>query len=90
MHVRELVELGALVAAHGSKSVIYSQPLTERNLGQYWLASRCRHDRWFQAINSFDRATLLLKQEQWPYMQGIMEEVFKECHVDSEVPSRHA
>jgi hypothetical protein len=75
MHVRELVELGALAAAHGSKFVHHSQMLTQRHMEQYWLASRCRHDRWFQAMKSYERATPFGKRDQWPTMRAIMQEV---------------
>lgn len=75
MHVRELVELGALIAACGSRFVQYSQMLTQRHLEQYWLASRCRHDRWFQSLKNYERSTLMQKQQQWPHIQSIMQEI---------------
>ncbi len=75
MHVRELVELGALIAASGRACVQYSQPSTQRNMEQYWLASRCRHDRWFQAMRAYDHATSTEKREQWPFVQAVIEEV---------------
>ncbi len=46
MHVRELVELGALVATHGIDFIQRSNLLTQRRMEQYWLASRCRQERW--------------------------------------------
>ncbi len=75
MHVRELVELGALIAAHGSTFVQHSTLLTQRHLEQYWLASRSRHDRWYGAMKSYEKATPLVKLDQWPYVQAIIEEV---------------
>ena len=53
MHVRELVELGALVAAHGMRFIQHSNLLTQRHLEQYWVASRCRQDRWTRAMKSY-------------------------------------
>ena len=75
MHVRELVELGAVIAAHGTLFVQHSKLLTQRHLEQYWIASRCRHDRWFQALGAYERATALGKQDHWPYVQAVIEEV---------------
>ena len=75
MHVRDLVELGALIAAHGTLFVQHSQLLTERHMEQYWLASRCRHDRWFQAIKAYERAAPQGKRDHWPFLQAVVEEV---------------
>ncbi len=75
MHVRELVELGALIAANGRSFVHDSDLLTRRHLEQYWLASRCRHDRWFQAMLAYERAAPIERLEQWPFVQGVIEEV---------------
>jgi hypothetical protein len=75
MHVGELVELGALVAAHGSRFVQQSRLLNRRHMEQYWLASKCRHDRWFQALKAFERATALEKLQQWARTRSVMEEV---------------
>jgi hypothetical protein len=75
MHVRDLVELGALVAAHGTLFVQHSKLLTQRHMQQYWLASRYRHDRWFQAMRTYERATPTGKQDHWPFIQAVVEEV---------------
>ncbi len=75
MHAGELVELGALIAVHGSRFVQRSQLLNQRHMEQYWLASRCRHDRWFQTLKSYERATALQRLDQWPRTQAVMEEV---------------
>ncbi len=75
MHVRELVELGALVATHGSTFLQHSSVLSQRHMEQYWLASRCRHDRWFQALRGYEQTDQLGKLKQWPYVQAIIEEV---------------
>ena len=75
MHVRELVELGALIAAHGRTFVHHSTLLTQRHLEQYWLASRNRHDRWYEAMKAYERATSLAKLDQWPRVQAVIEEV---------------
>ncbi len=75
MHVRELVELGALIAAYGTQFVQHSKLLTQRHMEQYWLASRCRHDRWFQAMKAFERAPVDGKAASWSFSESVMEEV---------------
>lgn len=75
MHVRELVELGALVAAHGTDFIQRSSPLTQRHLEQYWVASRCRQDRWARAMKSYrDRAPAHACAD-WPDVRCVIQEV---------------
>ena len=75
MHVRELVELGALVAAHGMAFIQRSSLLTKRHLEQYWLASRCRQDRWARAMKSFSQCSPAHACPDWPDMRGVIQEV---------------
>ena len=46
MHARELVELSALVAAHGPLLIGQEASLPQRGIEQYWVASKSRLDRW--------------------------------------------
>ncbi|NIN08648.1 MAG: hypothetical protein GTO76_08340 [Planctomycetales bacterium] len=51
MHARDLVELAAIVAAHGP--LLLESPLarlSDQNLKRYWSASKCRFDRWGMAF----------------------------------------
>jgi hypothetical protein len=75
MHVRELVELGALVAAHGMDFIQHSNPLAERHLEQYWVASRCRQDRWARAMKSYRDRTPADAHAEWPEVRGVIQEV---------------
>ena len=75
MHVRELVELGALVAAHGRVFIQSTSPLTERHVEQYWIASRCRHDRWQRALKSYCRGSRPDAQAQWRKIRSLIEEI---------------
>ena len=75
MHVRDMVELGASIAAHGTLFVQHSKMLTQRHMEQYWLASRSRHDRWFQALKAYEQANPLGKEDHWPFIQAIVEEI---------------
>jgi hypothetical protein len=75
MHARELVELGALVAIHGSKFLQFTQLLTQRHLEDYWLASRTRHDRWAEILKEFEQATSCAGSCQWSLTRAVMEEI---------------
>ncbi len=46
MHARELVELAALLAAHGPLLIGPDGSLPSRGIQQYWVASKSRLDRW--------------------------------------------
>ncbi len=46
MHARELVELAAIVSAHGPALVRSSQPIPAAGIERYWTASKVRLDRW--------------------------------------------
>lgn len=50
MHARQLVELAALVSAHGPVLIESARVLPAAGLKQYWSASKCRLDRWSRAI----------------------------------------
>ena len=50
MHVRELVELAALVSAQAHSVTRSQTAFSPEGLEQYWTASKCRMDRWGLAI----------------------------------------
>lgn len=75
MHVRELVELGALVAAHGMRFIHHAEPLTQRHLEQYWVASRCRLDRWARTLKSFRSGPPAHACADWPEVRSVIQEV---------------
>lgn len=57
MHARELVELAAVVAAHGPVLIRQSQRITASSIEQYWAASKCRLDRWGRALKQLGSQT---------------------------------
>ncbi len=76
MHVRDLVELGALVTAHGAVFIRHADDLMERYVEDYWLASRCRLDRWGHAIKDFSRLTKATSPEDlWDDVRPTIEEI---------------
>lgn len=46
MHARELLELAAVVSAHGCTLVSGDGRVPQASLERYWTASKCRLDRW--------------------------------------------
>jgi hypothetical protein len=77
MNAHELVELAAIVSAHGPGLVKAVDRIPENGLEQYWTASKVRLDRWCHAIRNF--STLAedpkWRQSHWPKMRIILEEV---------------
>ncbi|HEX5104531.1 MAG TPA: hypothetical protein VFV87_12000 [Pirellulaceae bacterium] len=78
MHVRELVELAALVAVHGPILVRSGQRVPHSAIEQYWVASKCRIDRWLRllrrladAAGQFPRPATLA----WPRIGPACEEI---------------
>ena len=53
MHCRELIEVAALVAAHGPVLVEGPGRISSSALHQYWAASKCRLDRWLRSLKGF-------------------------------------
>ncbi len=58
MHARELVELAAIISAHGPVLVRGRGQVSERGIEQYWVASKCRLDRWCRALKAVDMKRL--------------------------------
>jgi hypothetical protein len=50
MHLRELVDLAALVSTHGPRLISQPTPFSPDGIQQYWVASRCRLDRWGRGL----------------------------------------
>ena len=76
MHARELVELAAIVSAHGPVLIRGTQQLSGTGLEQYWATSKCRLDRWGRSLRNFaDEADSPDGRAQWPFVRGIFEEI---------------
>ena len=50
MHVRDLVELAALVAVHSPVLIHGGGRVPKASIEDYWTASRCRLDRWTRLL----------------------------------------
>lgn len=79
MHARELVELAAIVSAHGPVLVRGTERLSTTAVEQYWTASKCRLDRWGRSLKDFAsdarHAAEPRRRAQWPLLRGVLEEI---------------
>jgi hypothetical protein len=79
MHARELVELAAVVAAQGPVLVRQGGPVPSSSIEQYWVASKCRMDRWGQSLKQLTEAAPSSgpdrRHAQWPHVRGVLEEI---------------
>jgi len=53
MHVRQLVQLAGWAAAHGQELIQSDTSLPESAIQQYWLASKCRIQRWTEVLRRY-------------------------------------
>jgi len=53
MHVRQLVQLAGWAAAHGQELIHSEAALPESAIQQYWLASKCRIQRWTEVLRRY-------------------------------------
>jgi hypothetical protein len=79
MHARDLVELAAIVSAHGPVLVQNGRQLSAASIGQYWTASKCRLDRWGRSLKGLAGPARdpcrQLARAQWPQVRGVLEEI---------------
>ncbi len=70
MHARELIQLAAIVSAHGPLMIRGEGSISETGMEQYWTASKCRLDRWGRALKAGSDAAV-----DAPDLCGVMEEI---------------
>jgi hypothetical protein len=77
MHARELVELSAIVSAHGPVLVRGVERLSASGMEEYWTASKIRLDRWGFCLREFLAKANDAKwiKAQWPHICGVLEEI---------------
>ena len=78
MHTRELVELAAIVSAHGPALVESGAPIPAQSIEQYWTASKVRLDRWAWRLKRFSDPSDVRAQQrwkQWSDIRGVLEEI---------------
>jgi hypothetical protein len=78
MHARELIELAALVSAHGPALVRSDQLIPAGGIEQYWTSSKVRLDRWTRSLKDFTRQTdadARCRERKWPEIRGVLDEI---------------
>lgn len=77
MHARELIELAALISAHGPVLLQSDEPIPARGIEQYWTNSKVRLDRWTRSLKEFTRqaADSPRCERQWLEVRGVLEEI---------------
>jgi hypothetical protein len=79
MHAAELVELAALVAANGPTLASADARIDARRLDEYWMASKCRIDRWLRTLGEFRRLSQETARrpspDDWRRLIPVMEEI---------------
>ena len=79
MHARELVELAAVVAAQGPVLVRQGGSVPSSSIEQYWVASKCRLDRWGRGLKQLTAEAAKggpdWRQSRWPHFRAVLEEV---------------
>jgi hypothetical protein len=78
MHARELIELAALVSAHGSVLVQGDIQIPDRGIEQYWTNSKVRLDRWMRSLKRFTQqaaSDVPPPEREWLEIRGVLEEI---------------
>ena len=79
MHANELVELAATLVAQANVLVTRTQEMGSDGLQQYWVASRCRLDRWGHFLKCFaaepPASSEQPRRTSWTSAAGVVEEI---------------
>jgi hypothetical protein len=78
MHARELVELAAIISAHGPVLIRGGERIELDSIEQYWTTSKVRLDRWAWRLRTFcDRPDVAAwrGRDQWPEVRSVLEEI---------------
>ncbi len=79
MHAHELVELAAVIAAHGPALVDTPGRIPDDGIQEYWIASKSRLDRWARTLKDFSAgptgAGRPWPSSHWPRFRVVFEEV---------------
>lgn len=78
MQVHQLVETAALVAGQSPVLLKADARLSESALEQYWVAAKCRLDRWGRALKDYStrlKEPAAPRSQLWSHAQPLSEEV---------------
>lgn len=81
MHVRDLLELAAVVATHATTGLHGTAPPPSGSLEAYWTASKARLDRWGHGIKRYtsrtnSRSAFRGREVAWLATRPVIEEIF--------------
>ena len=77
MHASQLAEIGSWVAVHAANLVFGRQQPELCASNEYWVASKCRLQRWVTALKMFEQdiANPDEDHDPWPALQAVVEEI---------------
>lgn len=78
MHVRELVELSAIISTQGLVLIRSAESISSAGIEQYWTASKVRLDRWAWRLKRFVAQAdtdVRRRRSQWPEVRAVLEEI---------------
>jgi hypothetical protein len=79
MHARELIDLAAVVAVHTPVLLRAARDIPEESVEAYWVASKCRLDRWGRALKkltaSNSSGAVTPNSAEHRAFRGILEEI---------------
>jgi len=78
MHARDLIELAALVTAHGPVLIGSDAPLPVGSIEQYWCSAKTRLDAWGRTLKDFTisaGADVAFARMSWPPTRAAIEEI---------------
>ena len=99
MHARELVELAAIVSAHGPALIRSGNSISADSIEQYWTTSKVRLDRWARRLKTYssrsargiqdlDQPHAEREEYVWPEVRGVLEEILTERNAHAGVDGR--
>jgi hypothetical protein len=75
MQTAELVELAAIVALHGPTLIAAESHRTLDGIDQYWVAAKCRFDRWAVSLGRLKRGEPLSARDSHVTIRSLIEEI---------------
>jgi hypothetical protein len=87
MHVRELVELAALLSGHADVLVGNGTQLTRDGMSEYWSAAKARMDRWSRSLFSLSLTPKSASSAEFEFVPAVVEPLLHEIFA-SEVLTR--
>ena len=79
MHVRDLVEVAAVVALNGPRMMRGAGSFSQPRLEQYWASSKCRFESWHRALECFTARSTAHRDEGFDnpiQLRATLDEIF--------------